>query len=375
MVADDLPLLKSKGITHIVNCAADTCVNRFPQHFDYLTIHLLDSPDEDLLSVMYDIIHFIENSHSKGGRTLVHCQKGVSRSPAICIGYLMLVRNEGYPAMASFVKQHRTISRPNLNFSCQLIEWKRRTAGNDERKAYLYRIAPHSLRDTSRLVGKWIDKICNSALDCRGVFILYSVVHRKIFVYVGGACKDVEVYSKKANALIKDFQTYEHAPEDVEFVYASQVHAAQFKEMNLAHGKSLAKFWQIIGPATDGETGYLINPFNRQYDQDYGDPSLYSIFTDSIASDRGSRSNSPKKPSERGSRRSSLLNGVNSSSSNSNSSSSSHSSSSSSENMSEGSSHSNGGESTEPPRGRVRRRRSSTGNLAVVFQKLREEEN
>lgn len=52
-VASDASLLRSKGISHIVNCCGDSCDNHFPDQFHYLKLFLLDSAQEDIICVLY----------------------------------------------------------------------------------------------------------------------------------------------------------------------------------------------------------------------------------------------------------------------------------------------------------------------------------
>jgi hypothetical protein len=89
-VATNCALLKSHGITHVVNCAGITVPNLFPQDFMYLKLNLLDSKDEDLSCFIYEVISFIEEARRRpDSRILVHCSQGVSRSVAFVIAYVM----------------------------------------------------------------------------------------------------------------------------------------------------------------------------------------------------------------------------------------------------------------------------------------------
>ena len=61
-----------------------------------------------------------------GGRVLVHCVAGVSRSATITIAYIMLRTRLSMMEAFHFVKRHRHIVAPNFNFMGQLMELERR---------------------------------------------------------------------------------------------------------------------------------------------------------------------------------------------------------------------------------------------------------
>ncbi len=110
MVAENFQLLKSKGITHIVNCCGDVCENFWEKEgIQYLKMYLMDSAHEDIICVLYDVIEFIENARLQGKKVLVHCHQGVSRSTIFCIGYLMYLNNKEYEPMYQYVRARRGV--------------------------------------------------------------------------------------------------------------------------------------------------------------------------------------------------------------------------------------------------------------------------
>jgi predicted protein tyrosine phosphatase len=155
-IAQDKNLLRSYGITHIVNCAGDVCENYHEGDFTYMRLFLLDSASEDILSVMYDVYEFIDTCRRQGGKALIHCQQGVSRSTMLVIGYLMLHSNANYEECYQFVRSRRGVCRPNVGFMCQLLSWRKRCTGVPERPT-LYRLGPHCSRDRDRVVAKWYE--------------------------------------------------------------------------------------------------------------------------------------------------------------------------------------------------------------------------
>lgn len=156
-IAQDLEMLKATGITHVLNCAGDICDNYFTDDFTYLKLFLLDSPNEDLMCVLYEALDYIDSARKSGGRIFVHCQQGVSRSTVVCIAYLMHLQSKDYNECFEYVRARRGVCRPNVGFMCQLMAWRKRVTGLSHRPACLYRIAPHCTRDR-RLVAKWVDR-------------------------------------------------------------------------------------------------------------------------------------------------------------------------------------------------------------------------
>lgn len=59
-----------------------------------------------------------------GGRVLVHCQAGISRSATICLAYLMHTRRVRLDEAFDFVKQRRQVISPNLAFMGQLLQFE-----------------------------------------------------------------------------------------------------------------------------------------------------------------------------------------------------------------------------------------------------------
>ena len=62
----------------------------------------------------------VQAAMKHGGRVLVHCSQGVSRSAALAIAYLMWQRNEQYDPVFQGVKAIRGVANPNIGFTCQV---------------------------------------------------------------------------------------------------------------------------------------------------------------------------------------------------------------------------------------------------------------
>ena len=66
-------------------------VTAFPRAsgIKYYHIPLIDDASEDILSVFKEYVPKIDEIIKTGGRVLIHCALGVSRSAALCVAYLM----------------------------------------------------------------------------------------------------------------------------------------------------------------------------------------------------------------------------------------------------------------------------------------------
>lgn len=96
IVANSMESLQAKGITHILNAASRYVKCPFPDTFEYMPLYLRDDQGEDIICVFYDVFDFIDSARQKGGKVFVHCRRGISRSPGLCIAYLMCSRSQNW---------------------------------------------------------------------------------------------------------------------------------------------------------------------------------------------------------------------------------------------------------------------------------------
>ncbi|XP_013384638.1 dual specificity protein phosphatase 3-like [Lingula anatina] len=119
--------LKRLGITHILNCAK----GKSPYHVNtnhvmyrdlgvkFKAIEATDQMNFDLSPYFEETANFIEEAITSGGRILVHCREGVSRSAAITLAYLMLKKHMTVQQAVRTVRKKREIC-PNDGFLLQL---------------------------------------------------------------------------------------------------------------------------------------------------------------------------------------------------------------------------------------------------------------
>uniref|UniRef100_A0A0G4FAJ6 Protein-serine/threonine phosphatase n=1 Tax=Chromera velia CCMP2878 TaxID=1169474 RepID=A0A0G4FAJ6_9ALVE len=125
-VATDRRILEENGITHIINCCADICENAFPERFNYLTYWLKDTKTEDISVFFHQTLEWIDKALEGGGRVLVHCREGVSRSASFAVAYLMWKKRLPFEKAFELVRQTRAVANPNTGFTYQLLLFGKR---------------------------------------------------------------------------------------------------------------------------------------------------------------------------------------------------------------------------------------------------------
>ncbi|KAF7233019.1 hypothetical protein EG68_07138 [Paragonimus skrjabini miyazakii] len=83
-----------------------------------------DRETQDLRPFFNSAFEFIEESRCSGKVVLVHCQAGVSRSPALVIAYLMAHSDLSLREAYHLVKSKRSVISPNFGFLGQLFEFE-----------------------------------------------------------------------------------------------------------------------------------------------------------------------------------------------------------------------------------------------------------
>jgi len=120
--------LCDKKITHIVNIST-TKNNPHPD----ITTLFINIPDGGGSSIDGKTIEeyfpqtyaFIQNAIDAGGKVLVHCHMGISRSATIVIAYLMKALNKHFVEVLAMVKTKRPIVEPCLAFTWKLMEFQK----------------------------------------------------------------------------------------------------------------------------------------------------------------------------------------------------------------------------------------------------------
>ncbi|KAJ8284730.1 hypothetical protein COCON_G00035800 [Conger conger] len=93
-------------------------------HFHYKWIPVEDSHMADISSHFQETIEFIDFVKQAGGKVLVHCEAGISRSPTICMAYIMKTKGLQLEEAFDFIKQRRNLISPNFGFMGQLLQFE-----------------------------------------------------------------------------------------------------------------------------------------------------------------------------------------------------------------------------------------------------------
>ncbi|XP_068615027.1 dual specificity protein phosphatase 5-like [Brachionichthys hirsutus] len=92
--------------------------------YDYKWIPVEDSHMADISSHFQEAIEFIDGVKQSGGKVLVHCEAGISRSPTICMAYIMRTQQLRLDAAFDVVKRRREVISPNFSFMGQLLQFE-----------------------------------------------------------------------------------------------------------------------------------------------------------------------------------------------------------------------------------------------------------
>ena len=270
-VAGDAALLRAKKITHIVNCAGGDCTNHFPAEFEYVTLFLEDNKAERVDPFLPTIVNFMEQVRVGGGRVLVHCWQGVSRSVSFVVAYLMWKNRINFDAARDMVRAVRNVARPNLAFQCQLMEWRRLQQQSVadvamDGQSRLYAVVNSTQLQGGGEVCRTVLRLCLKVgatvpcvptadrLDSRGVFVLYTAAtgngegNCKLYVWHGPKCPAQTVQDTLAGlgTLGPTVLSMEASGANAEVVYlGAKDHV--IPSMALGTDDDHAAFWSILG--------------------------------------------------------------------------------------------------------------------------------
>jgi len=134
--AMDVEFLVNHNVTHLLNCAkegkgckvaagasfvAPDLARLEAQGISYLGLELSDLPNEDISKTFPLALDWMDQALLSGGRLLVNCWVGRSRSATLVLAYLVKFRNVDLVEAVKAVKAKRDI-HPNQGFLQQLVE-------------------------------------------------------------------------------------------------------------------------------------------------------------------------------------------------------------------------------------------------------------
>ena len=240
LIARDFKKLKENGITHVINCAANVCRNYFPDDFNYLHFFLKDSKSESIECVFYRCIDFINNAKKSGGKVLVHCMQGVSRSVTVCLAYIIFTQRRPFEQVFEDAKIKRGICSPNTGFQVQLIWWFKRLCEGFESvpvSVRVFVVGSHSREQPNTLFARLLTQSLYEdrnylTLDKRGVFIIQTKI--QTYIWIGSSIfpANKEKYLQTAYRHVANISNYE---------------GAQKTFVEVIDGNESDEFWNIWG--------------------------------------------------------------------------------------------------------------------------------
>jgi len=121
--------LKKIGVTHVLNSAegsvagaVDTNQEYYkPFGIKYKGLKLVDVPQTNISMYFNEVVDFMDEALKCGGKVLVNCLMGISRSSTCVLAYLMLRCDMTAVEALTEIRKHRDV-RPNDGFLRQIAE-------------------------------------------------------------------------------------------------------------------------------------------------------------------------------------------------------------------------------------------------------------
>jgi len=264
-VASELETLQRHKITHIVNTAADVCENRFPEHFSYLTYYLKDTNNEDISLLFYRTLEWIQAAIVSGGKVLVHCREGVSRSATMVIAYLMWRGTLSFEAAHERIRKVRPICNPNTGFTFQLLLLGRKLGGPGSASAQpspssgapdmpqLFRVAPHHPREPFLLLMQVEKTAAWPVFDPRFGWVVQSGT--QLHLWIGSQVPDADAVKAAVSQHAQRLEAFENCRCTVNVTW---------------EGEDCPQLWQVLGmpsaPADPSIIAVVRPDFNSEFE-------------------------------------------------------------------------------------------------------------
>ncbi|CAM8916323.1 unnamed protein product [Rhodiola kirilowii] len=129
LAARSMHTLQHIGVTHILCLCSNEIGQSDSQHpeiFEYKNFSIIDNEDADISCIFTDACDFIDYVERTGGKVLVHCFEGRSRSVTLVLAYFMLRKRFTLLDAWNMLKRVHRRAQPNDGFAKILVEldWK-----------------------------------------------------------------------------------------------------------------------------------------------------------------------------------------------------------------------------------------------------------
>lgn len=122
-------LLIKAGITHVITCLPYSDIAErnieIPEGIQWTIVPVEDDLDDTIFPHIETVVNTIGNVINAGGRVLIHCFGGISRSPALAAAYVMWRLRLRWAAAVAYVREQRACVNPNGRFLSDLETFDR----------------------------------------------------------------------------------------------------------------------------------------------------------------------------------------------------------------------------------------------------------
>lgn len=173
-----------------------------------LDLPLRDVGTEDVSKYLLSAVHFIEQERLAGGKVLVHCTRGISRSSAVVCAFLMWSKHVTFRQALAQLRECHPSAEPNPSFAMQLVEFE--TVGSKSQVAF--EVSPDGRSAIGPLSREAAEGVLSKA---EGVLLLVSRPDDCQYLF----CASGESNSlKRAESFAKMLTSLEMAPTRIETI-------------------------------------------------------------------------------------------------------------------------------------------------------------
>lgn len=118
-------MMRKKNVKCVLNVTTDLPEPHQSElgcDIEWHRIPLQDTEDQDISEALEQGLSIIDRVAATGGKVLIHCHEGRSRSVTLCLAYFITRDRTPLADALSFVQLHRPEAQPNAGFMRQLMD-------------------------------------------------------------------------------------------------------------------------------------------------------------------------------------------------------------------------------------------------------------
>ncbi len=128
-------LLVQARITHVITCLSYSEVAErnveIPEGIQWTIVPVEDALEDTIFPHIETVVNTIGNTLGAGGRVLLHCMGGISRSPSLAAAYVIWRLRLRWAAAVTYVRERRECAAPNGQFLRDLERFDRAVFRNE----------------------------------------------------------------------------------------------------------------------------------------------------------------------------------------------------------------------------------------------------